>query len=382
MRRSGSSDRIRDTMRMARDKRGIWYVYFSRGKARSLRTRDESEARKLYREVRTEWLRGKLHLLERGKRIILKDFRTSYLKGREGMSAKTYEADDTALGKLAAYLGESTNLRDIDQERMDSFVANMLRSIKPTSANLYMRHIRAALNVAKEWGYIKDVPRIKRVREDEKAIRVVDFADQATLAKAITDPDFRRMAEVFLLTGLRRSELATLRWEKVRPPFLIVRGKGRKERLVPMIPRVMELLGERGKPTDKVFPRWGAGRVTKLFRQYANAAGLPGVRLHDLRHTSASMLALGGADVNAIRTILGHTDLETTQRYLHAFAGQLEKAMQAIERVRGAGHRQGAAGIPFKNQTAAALSEVRFEDAGDIGTYKENKGLREPGEAD
>ena len=64
-------------------------------------------------------------------------------------------------------------------------------------------------------------------------------------------------------------------------------------------------------------------------------AGLEGVRIHDLRHAHASWLLAGGADLKTVMARLGHTQIQTTQRYLHTLPGADEGALQAFQRIRG-----------------------------------------------
>ena len=66
----------------------------------------------------------------------------------------------------------------------------------------------------------------------------------------------------------------------------------------------------------------------------ARRAGLPGVRIHDLRHAHASWLLAGGADLKTVMERLGHTQIQTTQRYLHTLPGADEQALAAFQRIR------------------------------------------------
>ena len=311
---------------MARDKWGTWYVWFTRTKCRSLRTKDYDEARGLFQEVRTEWLKGNLRIIERGKRISLKDFTVAYMKTRRGISASTCRADSLALRKMEDFAGNLPDLRKIDSRLLSMWIASMRGGIKAASVNTYLRHLRAALGVAKEWGYIEGIPALRFETEAEKIPRLMDV--DAELAK-ITDQRLLRMATVYAWTGARRSELLLAKWKDVQGNLLRLKGKRGKERLVPLLPVAKEALGSPGQPEDRIFPYWEhPDTVSHLFHKAT------GKRLHDLRHTTASMLVMAGADLDAVRRIMGHADLKTTERYLHTTESHLMEAMNRLQHAR------------------------------------------------
>ena len=329
-----SSDRISD-VRMARDKRGIWYVWFDRTRCRSLRTRDKEEAKRTYNEVRRQWLRGKLQLLEHGPRMTLAAFRIEYLKTREGKSPSTYRADDLALRKLEEYAGTVQggipDLRRIDARFLAGWIAHMRRTVpKGASINSYLRHAKAALGVARKWNLLEGVPEFSWEKEEDAVPRLVEIG---TALEAITDPYIRRYVIVLAGTGCRRSELHRATWGDIHGNLLRVKGKGGKERLVPLLPLVQEALGPPGKPEERIFSRWS--HPDTVSHKIKEAVGAPP---HHLRHTTASMLVMGGADLDAVRRIMGHTDLKTTQRYLHTTEKHL---MEAMDRIKSARRLQG-----------------------------------------
>ena len=154
----------------------------------------------------------------------------------------------------------------------------------------------------------------------------------------------RAMLELMYASGLRASEVVTLRQEHVDPRagFLRVTGKGGKERVVPVALPALETLKvylERGRP---VFLK-GRGATSALFlsrrgrpitRQtlwnrigrWAREAGVRGkISPHSLRHSFAGHLLAGGADLRAVQAMLGHADISTTQIYTHVTAERLRE---------------------------------------------------------
>ena len=156
--------------------------------------------------------------------------------------------------------------------------------------------------------------------------------------------------ELLYASGLRVSELLTLPLAALAPDrrFLVVLGKGGKERMVPIGGAAREALAaylevrERflgGRPNGRafVFPsRARAGHLTRqrllqLLKELAPAAGIEAERIspHVLRHAFASHLLAGGADLRAVQTLLGHADIATTQIYTHVQGARLAAAVRA-----------------------------------------------------
>lgn len=168
-----------------------------------------------------------------------------------------------------------------------------------------------------------------------------------------TDADRRRnrcLMELLYATGMRVSELVTLPVAAARgnPQMLLVRGKGGKERMVPLSPPARGALcdwlaardaaqdkakaDQGAKPSAFLFPSSGkSGHLTRhrfygLIKEIAVAAGVSptAVTPHRLRHAFATHLLANGADLRAIQTLLGHADLSTTEIYTHVLEERLK----------------------------------------------------------
>lgn len=168
----------------------------------------------------------------------------------------------------------------------------------------------------------------------DEAFALVERPGAATLL-AVRDT---ALLEVLYGAGLRVSEACGLSLQDVDLPGRVLRvlGKGQKERLCPLHPGAAEALrqwlGRRGELLSKrrrgqdaraVFLNFRGGRLTprsvaRHLDGYARAAGLQRhVSPHALRHSYATHLLAGGADVRSIQELLGHASLSTTQRYTH-----------------------------------------------------------------
>jgi integrase/recombinase XerC len=238
----------------------------------------------------------------------------------------------------------------------DDVAAADLRAVRAWLAGLHARGLAAA-SVARKLAALRSFFRFlvrrgvmeanpaREIRGPRQPSRLVTFLpiDEATQlvdGRAVAGESRARdiaILELLYATGLRVSELSGLDMESVDRDETTVRvlGKGRKERIVPFgnqAARALEAwLGRRGEHGGALFTNARGGRLTvrsvhTIVRRSARAAGITRrVSPHTLRHTFATHLLDGGADLRAIQELLGHSRLSTTQRYTHVGAEQLMK---------------------------------------------------------
>jgi integrase/recombinase XerD len=151
----------------------------------------------------------------------------------------------------------------------------------------------------------------------------------------IAAPRLAALIELLYGSGLRATELVSLPRNAVSPdrPFLILKGKGGRERLVPISDRARAAVAEHAAhvPRDALylFPsgrkHLSRVRLYQLVRALAVDAGIPPDRIspHVLRHAFATHLLEGGADLRAVQMLLGHADIATTQIYTHVDSRRL-----------------------------------------------------------
>ncbi len=178
----------------------------------------------------------------------------------------------------------------------------------------------------------RPLPKILDQGEVEAMFRIVE--DRASSDEPMA---LRNLALLELLygSGLRATELVSLPRRAVRAgqPFLILSGKGGKERLVPVSSRALEAvrrwLAVLPSETPWLFPsrtkHMSRVRLFQIVRAMAAEAGIAPERVspHVLRHAFATHLLAGGADLRALQTLLGHADIATTQIYTHVDSDRL-----------------------------------------------------------
>lgn len=147
------------------------------------------------------------------------------------------------------------------------------------------------------------------------------------------------LIKLLLLTGCRRGELLSLKWKNVNleKGFLRLPETKTGYKTVPLGEPAIELLNETPKisGTQFVFPGAkgnGFQGLQKIWSQIRNEAGLEDVRLHDLRHTFASVGATSGSSLYILGKLLGHKDQKTTQRYAHLADDPLKNAADEISK--------------------------------------------------
>jgi len=181
-------------------------------------------------------------------------------------------------------------------------------------------------------GMQRPLPRIL----DHRAVDAL-FAEieRRTAAGGVLAPRMAALVELLYGSGLRATELVSLPRNAIAPdrPFLILKGKGGRERLVPISDRARAAvaLWATHVPRDSawLFPsgktHLSRVRLYQLVRELAADAGIPPDRIspHVLRHAFATHLLEGGADLRAVQMLLGHADIATTQIYTHVDSRRL-----------------------------------------------------------
>ena len=194
-------------------------------------------------------------------------------------------------------------------------------------------------------------PKRRRALPNALSEAEVDRLLAAAASLGATDADRLRdtcLMQLLYATGLRVSELVSLPLAAVRgdPRMILIRGKGGRERMVPLSPPArdalsawlghLDLAGGQGRPrlrSPYLFPARGKrGHMTRerfflLVKDLARAAGLDaaGVSPHTLRHAFATHLLAHGADLRVIQTLLGHASIATTEIYTHVLETRLRE---------------------------------------------------------
>jgi len=298
------------------------------------------------------------------------DLYLDMLAAERGAAANTLEAYRRDLEDFSADLGKhGGTIAAADGEAIRNYLGRLsTRGFSAASVGRRLSAIRQLYRFLYAEGNRKDDPAAaiegpKRGRSLPKVLSV-SHVDQllATASKAMSDGALSErlraarlncLLEVLYATGLRVSELVTLPVSAAQRDqrMLIVRGKGNKERLVPLNEPARQAmrdylaLREEAKPKQGsaksskwLFPSFGAsGHLTRQhfardLKALAAATGLKPKQVspHVLRHAFASHLLQNGADLRSVQTLLGHADISTTQIYTHVLEERLKSLVRDL----------------------------------------------------
>jgi integrase/recombinase XerD len=292
----------------------------------------------------------------------------------KGLAWNTVQAYGRDLAKLANYLQSRgiSSWREVDATQIRSFISSLRTS--GLSSRTVARHgvtVRQLLAFLQAERHIKTalLPSFSLPRPPRKLPQILSAEDirkllaQPNAAKPLGVRD-RAMLEILYASGLRVSELVTLQTAQVnfQGDYLIVKGKGGKTRAVPFGRWARERLTDylasarrallKRRSSAYLFVNRSGKPLTrqgfwKLIRTYALAAGIEKrVTPHTLRHSFATHLLEGGADLRSVQAMLGHADISTTQIYTHVDGARLKKVHREHhprERRRGKSNRNDGA---------------------------------------
>lgn len=271
----------------------------------------------------------------------------------QGLSENTLAAYRTDLVKFCDYIGE-LSLLSVAQDTVQNYLAVRLdNNFKPRSTARMLSALKRfyLYLVAQKQLDVSPLTHIQMPKLGQALPKILSEAQVEALLDApnIEDPLELRdkaMLELLYATGLRVSELVGLRMEQVnlRQAVVFVKGKGNKERLVPMgevAQDYLEQFLQHGRlhlikhATDFVFPsKRGIGMTRQTFwhriKHYAQVANINSdLSPHTLRHAFATHLINHGADLRVVQMMLGHSDLSTTQIYTHVAKERLKSVHSA-----------------------------------------------------
>ncbi len=214
--------------------------------------------------------------------------------------------------------------------------------LSAASADHVSKLIRRLLTLAVEWDMLEKNP-ASRIQLFNEANEVEHYLDEEQLQRLLTvlQTDANRpvclIAQFLLATGSRLNEALTAQWSLIDRKNRTWRvsasnSKSGKSRAVPLTDAALNVLDQIGTEGeyDHVFVNAKTGKhythIRHTWIRLRNKAGLPWLRLHDLRHTFASMLVNSGQSLYAVQQCLGHADSRVTQRYAHLSSQSLQDA--------------------------------------------------------
>ena len=276
-------------------------------------------------------------VLDKGNISIYNDFMV-YLQTERGLSNGTILAYGDDVRKFLRYLQEKGILvRDVDDDVMEEYLASLV-NLNSYSVNRNISSVKVFLEfLGKVYGYVFSISDIRSIKTNRHLPQVLsrEEVDKILDISLKTPFDHRNkaMLEVMYGSGLRVSEVTGLKGKNIDLESGVVRffGKGSKERMVPLSDMAIRYLRiyldeyrdffVKKRISDNIFLNNHGSALTRqgflmILKRICEQKGITkAVTPHCLRHSFATHLLEGGADLRSIQTMLGHENLSTTQIY-------------------------------------------------------------------
>lgn len=278
-----------------------------------------------------------------------------YIRVEKGYSAHTVRAYGDDVRQFFSFCGldpEKDQANHITHRQVRYWLSSIIsQGFTPRSANRKLSSLRTFFRYLQREGVVKTNP-LTRIIPPKSGKRLPSFVGESEMTELLDTERFnddyagvrdQLILELFYFTGMRLSELVGLTVDKIdfSSQTIKVLGKGNKERILPMHPELSKLISEylivrdeinlnkfektlflteKGKP---IYPKL----VYRIVRaNLSNVTTLEKKSPHVLRHTFATHLLNHGAELNAIKDLLGHANLSATQVYTHSSFEKLKKA--------------------------------------------------------
>lgn len=268
-----------------------------------------------------------------------------YLDDYAKVNNLAWKRVQSCLKQLSRFFGKHY-LQNITPILIEKYKQKRLNDgIKPASVNRELSVLKRSFNLAITWKMIKENPvkEVRFLRQSEPRERILTEEEEKKLLEMST-MHVKPIILTALRTGMRKNEIANLKWEQVNLRYKeieVVKTKSGRKRIIPMSEDLYELfvsLHNQKKDSEFVFQyedlKTGELKHLRYFRRAfetgCRRAKIIGFTFHDLRHTFASRLVRSGVDLITVKDLLGHYSVRTTERYTHSNQEQKRKAVELL----------------------------------------------------
>jgi integrase len=313
-----------------------------------------TDAKKWVQDTESAIREGRHFKTSEAKKHTLGDMIDRYVKDvLSGKTAKLRSNQTTQLNWFKAEIG-AYSLADISLATIAQCRDKLLTEIgsrgkvrTPASVVRYMAALSAAYSTCvNEWEWLEDSPmrKVKKPKESKGRVRFLDDNERHKLLAACQQSSNKQLYLCVILalsTGMRQAELMGLKWQNInlKDGFLILqKTKNGERRRVPLSGLALSLLQEHAKvrrlDTNLLFPstihKDKPINLRKPFETALKVAEINDFHWHDLRHCTASYLAMNGASLAEIAEVLGHKTLSMVKRYAHLSDGHVSNVVASM----------------------------------------------------
>ncbi|WP_338648962.1 tyrosine-type recombinase/integrase [Pseudomonas sp. ML2-2023-3] len=248
---------------------------------------------------------------------------------------------------LVPAFGEK-RLRDIGTRDVHMYLGKLRVTLAPATCNRHLALLSKMFKLAAQWGELEGKNPCEGIDKFKESLSHQRFLnqDETRRVMAAAQQEANKYAgaavRLLLLTGVRREEALQARWEHVdleQATLFLPKTKSGRTRYVVLNDAARGLLADlpRVKDSPWVFPGKDPMKplcnARKAWHRILKAAGVEQVRIHDLRHSHASLLVNQGATLYQVQALLGHASPQTTQRYSHLASKTLRDVSQLVSDV-------------------------------------------------
>lgn len=330
-----------------RGKRQIWYIDYLVEDGRRIRKKigtSKKKAEEVLRELKIEALKRELGFapeptnVEEKKRLTLEEFAQDYLKYSQTNKTSRYsQLERTILKKNVIPFLKGRDVGYLDEVKtshIEDYKVERAEKISNASVNRELACVKAMYNTAIRLGYVIENPvkKVKMLKEPPGRVRYLTKEEIKRLLDNCV-PHLKPIVITALNTGMRKGEIFGLKWQDIdfsNKRIIVQNSKNNEKRIIPMNEAVKKSLRDVYKEYSQNEKVFNIKDCKRSFKTALRKACIEDFRFHDLRHTFASHLAMSGANLRTIQTLMGHKDITMTIRYSHLCQPYLEGAVKNL----------------------------------------------------
>ncbi len=320
-----------------------WYIdYYYKGRRKRKKIGPSKKlAMQVLNDVQLKIARGEFLGIFDEKKVLFEDFAQKYLDYSKANKAQsTYQRQDrTCIARLVSFF-KNKYIFEITPQMIEKYKAMRLEKVAPATVNRELACLKHMYTKAIEWGYVKVNPAkgVKLLKEPPGRLRYLNPDEVERLLNACSN-HIRPIVVTALNTGMRKSELLSLRWPQVdlkNRKITVINAKNNESRVIPInqtLYRELSKLSLKAKGDYVFSDRNGQPfkDIKKAFSSAIKRARIEDFRFHDLRHTFGSYLVMQGVDLKTVQQVMGHKEIRMTMRYSHLSPEYVQEAMERLD---------------------------------------------------
>ena len=302
---------------------------------------EKKQAQEIIREIKIESLKKELGVIpekenkEKNQRVTLKKFVQDYIQYSETNKAPNYSRLERGiLKKNIIPFFNNKYLDEIKPREIEDYKITRVKKVSNATVNRDLTCFKHLYTMAIKWGYAKENPvkKVDMMKEPPGRLRYLTTEEIDKLLDNCTE-HLKPIVIIALNTGMRKGEIIALKWGDIdfdNKRIIVQNSKNNEKRVLPINKTAYKAIKDMYKNNYQNERLFNIGDCRKSFKTALRKAGIDDFRFHDLRHTFASYLAMSGANLRAIQTLMGHKDIDTTLRYAHLCDSYLEKTVENL----------------------------------------------------